>query len=191
MPSRPSLAAAPLQPLCQTADRRARRWAGERGNTNARSTPAHSQPACPRLAARPPCPALPQYLQLLEEQTRKKAEVKKKKYAGPMLRFLSRGVDGTERVGGRAGRAGRGPVDGERGRAGMSGVIMWWSGRREGWAACAAALAGAQVLPAASTPHAATPGHATPPSPPRPAPPPRRARSRCATCRPQQSCCPR
>ena len=39
-----------------------------------------------------------QALVAMEEQTKKKAEVKKARYKGPMLRFLSKAVDGEERV---------------------------------------------------------------------------------------------
>ncbi len=39
-----------------------------------------------------------QALVALEEQAKKKAEVKKAKYKGPMLRFLSKAVDGVERA---------------------------------------------------------------------------------------------
>lgn len=50
------------------------------------------------LAPLPAGPPSMQLLQQVEEETKKKAEFKKKKYAGPMIRYLSRAVDGQERV---------------------------------------------------------------------------------------------
>ena len=60
-----------------------------------------------------------QALVALEEQTKKKAEVKKARYKGPMLRVLSKAVDGEERVSARYSRA-----------EGAGLAVGYWNGGR-------------------------------------------------------------
>ena len=62
-----------------------------------------------------------QVLQLIEEETRKKATADKKKYVGPMVRFLSRAQDGQELVSAQG--VGGGAKGGGCGALGASGCV--------------------------------------------------------------------